>query len=104
MTVFTELYERALSTGLVQKSVDDIVSLVLARSGQLKRIFLKEASEEESPADGTVFEVLEGGIAMVRQGEASSIPSPLISVFMVTYESISCCARRPTFQTREVPC
>ncbi|KLO06957.1 hypothetical protein SCHPADRAFT_670625 [Schizopora paradoxa] len=58
-------YSHALETKLLRKNVEDIVSVVLARAGQLRRSIM--ASEDVGSDVETLFKVLEEGIEMVRK-------------------------------------
>lgn len=67
MTLYSEAYDKALSTGLVQKDVEEIVPLCLTRAGLLKRIL--EANDFMDGGEETLFKIVEDGIAMVRTSE-----------------------------------
>lgn len=41
--IFSEIYDKALSTGLIQKNVEEIVVLVLAKASQEKRTSMTES-------------------------------------------------------------
>ncbi|THH01889.1 hypothetical protein EW145_g6837, partial [Phellinidium pouzarii] len=76
----SEIYDMALSSGLIQKDVEAIVSLVLARAGLIKRAI---ASNGEVEANAVVlFQVLEDGIAMVRAASRQGDPRYRLEKFL----------------------
>ncbi|KDQ62555.1 hypothetical protein JAAARDRAFT_121734 [Jaapia argillacea MUCL 33604] len=60
-----DAYARALSTNVIQKDVEQIVPLVLARAGFEKRQI--ETSKAGEDAFANLVQVLEDGVAMVRK-------------------------------------
>ncbi|TDL22101.1 hypothetical protein BD410DRAFT_788782 [Rickenella mellea] len=62
----SDVYDRALATGLLQKDAEQLVPLVLARAGYEKRIV--ESSAEGERNFETLVAVLEVGIQMVKRG------------------------------------
>lgn len=61
----TDVYAKALATGLVQRDVEQIVPLVLARAGYEKRQLETGGAVEEIFL--SMIEIVEGGIKMVHQ-------------------------------------
>ncbi|KII83027.1 hypothetical protein PLICRDRAFT_180796 [Plicaturopsis crispa FD-325 SS-3] len=65
-------FDHALSTNLVQKDVEQIVPLFLARAGYEKRVI--ESGKGDEMAFSTLVKVLEQGIELVRQTSPTGDP------------------------------
>ncbi|KAG5726870.1 hypothetical protein E4T56_gene1120 [Termitomyces sp. T112] len=59
-----EIFNQAFGIGLVQSDIEEIIPVVLARAGQLRRRTENETDEEILP---TLIGILENGIDMVRR-------------------------------------
>ncbi|KAF9778753.1 hypothetical protein BJ322DRAFT_1114093 [Thelephora terrestris] len=68
----SNVYARALSTGLIQKDIEQIVVIVLAGAGAERR--KAEASPEDQEAWVSLIKVLEEGIAMTRAAQKAGDP------------------------------
>ncbi|KAH8114308.1 hypothetical protein DFH11DRAFT_1593741 [Phellopilus nigrolimitatus] len=69
----SETYDKALSSGLVQKDVEETVPLVLSRAGLVKRTIMTNNEGAEGGVE-MLFKVLEDGIAIVRTASRQGDP------------------------------
>ncbi|KAL5501649.1 PRP24 [Sanghuangporus vaninii] len=75
-----EVYNKAFSTGLLQKDVEDIVPVVVARAGLIKRTIMGNDEVEDSVQ--LLFDVLSEGIARVRQASRQGDPRFRLEKFL----------------------
>ncbi|KAL5482584.1 PRP24 [Sanghuangporus weigelae] len=75
-----EIYNKAFSTGLLQKDIEDIVPVVLARAGLIKRTIMGNDEVEDSVQ--LLFDVLSEGIARVRQASRQGDPRFRLEKFL----------------------
>jgi squamous cell carcinoma antigen recognized by T-cells 3 len=80
-----DAYTRALAPGLIQKDIEQIIPLILARAANARR-GLDQADGVES-AFVTLLEVLENGLALVA--EASPTGDPRFRLEKYTAEIVS---------------
>lgn len=89
----SELYEKAVATNVIQKEVEDIVSLVMGRAGLLRRaIMANDDGQSQDSYDAQIIPILmlalaeggielllqtlEGGIEMTRAGATTGATTP----------------------------
>ncbi|KAL5519977.1 hypothetical protein ACEPAG_1637 [Sanghuangporus baumii] len=75
-----KIYNKAFSTGLLQKDVEDIIPVVQARAGLIKRTIME--NDEVGDSVQLLFDVLSEGIARVRQASRQGDPRFRLEKFL----------------------